>query len=233
MVERSRVELYELHILGLRLGTVAHCDAVTCRNIRVGGRMVDISATACCHNGELGEAGENLVGLSVEDIGSEARQTTGVAGYNLAEVVLREQIESEVILQDGDVRVVAHLLDKRTLNLGTCEVLIVENTMLGVSTLTMKVETAILSAVEACSPADQILRRARGISHHQLDSLRVALSCTANEGILDVFLECVGGIGYRADSALRIVGVTLVELAFGNKGNCGCVGNFEGKRQSC
>ena len=202
VVERSRVELNELHIFGLSLGTVAHCYTVAGCNIWVCGCMVDISATSCCYNRKLRKYGQNLVGLGVEHIGSEAGQATGVAGYNLAEVVLREQIDGEVILQNRDVRMVAYLLDEGTLNLGTCQILIVEYAMLGVTSLAVKVETSILSAVEASTPANQILGRARCILHDQFNGLRVALACTADEGVLDMFLECVGGRGYRADAAL-------------------------------
>ena len=156
-----------------------------------------------------------------------------MAGNNLAEVVLCEQVYSEVILQDGDIRMVAYLLDKGTLNLGTRKILIVEDAMLRVAALAVKVEASILTTVEACAPADKILGRARGILNYKLNCFRVALAGTANQRVLDMFLECVGCIGYRADTALRVVGVTLIKFTLGNESYGCCVGHLEGEAQSC
>jgi hypothetical protein len=148
------VELNELHILGLCLGAVAHCDAVARSNAWVGCCVVDISATASRYNCKLGEYGENLVCRGIENVRSEARQAASVTSHNLAEVVLCEKVDGEVVLQDGDIRMVAHLLDKSAFNLRASQILIVENAMLGVSALAVKVETTILAAVEARTPAN-------------------------------------------------------------------------------
>ena len=48
-----------------------------------------------------------------------------------------------------------------------------------------------------------------------------------------MLLECVGCVGYRADTALRIVGVTLIKFTLGNESYGCCVGHLEGKAQSC
>ena len=154
IVEGGRVELYILHILDTGLGTVAHRYAIACSDLRVGCGVVDVSATARCYDRELCQSREYLVCLGVEDVGSKAGQTSGVACYNLAEMVLREQIYGKVVLQNRDVGVSSSLLNQRSLNLGTRKVLIVEYAVLGVAALTMEVEAAILTTVEACAPTD-------------------------------------------------------------------------------
>ena len=49
---------------------------------------------------------------------------------------------------------------------------------------------------------------------------------------LPSFLESVGGVGYRADAALRIVGVALVQFAFGDDGDTAVFGRFEREAQT-
>ena len=100
VVERGRVELDKLHILGYSLSAVAHRNTIARSNFWIGGCVVDISATASRYNGEFCQCCENFVGLGVEDVSTEASQAACVARYNLAEVVLCEQIDGEVILQN-------------------------------------------------------------------------------------------------------------------------------------
>ena len=67
-----------------------------------------------------------------------------MARNDLAQVVLREQVNGKVVFQNSDILVLAHTLDERSFDLGTRKVLIVEDAVLGVATLAVKVEITIL-----------------------------------------------------------------------------------------
>ena len=48
-----------------------------------------------------------------------------------------------------------------------------------------------------------------------------------------MFLEGVGGVGHRADAALRIVGVTLVDMPLCYDCNAPFFSSFERKAEAC
>ena len=108
-----------------------------------------------------------------------------------------------------------------------------QDAVLGVSTLSMKLKAAIGGLVEACTPGDQILNQLRRTAHDQFHSLAIALTGTADQRILDMFLEGIGLIGHRTDATLGIICVTLGHLAFGDDRNRTALSGFEGKRQAC
>lgn len=70
-------------------------------------------------------------------------------------------------------------------------------------------------------------------AHDQSDGLFVAFARAADQRVADVFLESVGGVGYRADAALRIVGVALVHFALRHDGDVSVGGGFERERKAC
>lgn len=55
---------------------------------------------------------------------------------------------------------------------------------------------------------------------------------TAHQRVADVFLEGVGGVGHRTDAALCIVGVALVQFAFGDDGDVAVLGRLEREAQT-
>ena len=233
VVERRGVELDEFHVLGDGLGAVAHGDAVARGDDRIRGRRVDVAAAARGHDGELREHRFDLVGLLVEDVGAEAGQPPRVARDELAQVVLRQQVDGEVVLQHGDVRVLAHRFDERPFDLGAREVLVVEDAVFGVAALAVELEASVGGLVEARAPGDEVADELRRAAHDQLDGLPVTFAGAADERVLDVFLEGVGGIRHRADAALRIVGVALLHLALGDDRDVSVGCGLECERQAC
>ena len=148
------------------------------------------------HDGHLGEHGFDFVGVEVEHIGAEAGQAARMAGDELAQVVLRQQVDGEVVLQHGDVGMALHLLDQRPFDFGAREVFVVEDAVLRVSAFAVELETSVGSLVEARTPGDEVGDELRCAANDQLDRFPVALPGAADERILDVFFERVGSVGH-------------------------------------
>ena len=216
VVERRGVELDEFHVLGDRLGTVAHGDAVAGGDIGVRGRGVDVAAAARGDDGEFREHGLDLVGVEVQDIGSEAGQSARMAGDEFAQVVLRQEVDGEMVFEDGDVRVAFYRLHERPLDLGSREVLVVEDAVLRMAAFAVELETPVGGLVEACAPGYEVGDQLRSPPDDEFHGFFVAFACAADQRVVDVFFERVGGIRYRADTALCVIGVALLDLAFGH-----------------
>ena len=232
VVERGGVELDELHVFGDRLGAVAHGDAVARGDDRIGGRGVDVAAAARGDDGEFGQHGLDFVRFEIQDVGSEAGQAAGVARDELAQMVLRQQVDGEAVFEYGDAGMPADRLDERPFDLGARQVLVVEDAVLGVAAFAVQLETPVGSLVEARTPFDQVPNQLRRPAHDQSDGLFVAFARAADQRVADVFLESVGGVGYRADAALRIVGVALVHFALRHDGDVSVGGGFERERKA-
>ena len=233
VVERGGVELDELHVFGDRLGAVAHGDAVARGDDRIGGRGVDVAAAARGDDGEFGQHGLDFVRFEIQDVGPEAGQAAGVARDELAQMVLRQQVDGEAVFEYGDAGMPADRLDERPFDLGARQVLVVEDAVLGVAAFAVQLETPVGSLVEARTPFDQVPNQLRRPAHDQSDGLFVAFARAADQRVADVFLESVGGVGYRTDAALRIVGVALVHFALRHDGDVSVGGGFERERKAC
>ena len=213
VVERRGVELDELHVFGQRLGAVAHGDTVARRYDGVGSRRIDVAAAARRHDGGLGEHGLYLVGLLVENVGPEAGQPPGVARDELAQMVLGQQVDGEMVLQHRNIGVAADRFDERPFDLGAREVFVVEDAVFAVAALAVELETSVGGLVEARAPRDQVADAVGGLAHHQLHRFLAALACAADQRVMDMLLERIRGVGHRADAPLGIVGVALFHFA--------------------
>ena len=156
-----------------------------------------------------------------------------MAGDELAQMVLRQQVDGEVVLQYGDVGVAAHLLDEGALDFGTREVLVVEDAVLGVSALAVEFKAAVGGLVEARAPGDEVGDELGGAANDQLDRFPVAFAGAADERVLDVLLEGVGSVGHRADTALCVVGVAFVHFALGHEGDVPVGGGLQREAETC
>ena len=147
--------------------------------------------------------------------------------------MLRQQVDGEMVLQHGDVRMFPHGFDQCPFDFGARKVFVVEDAMFGVAPLAVKLEPSVGSFIETRTPFEQVGDQLRRTAHDQFDGCRVAFPCTADQRIVDVFLECIGRIGYRTDAALGIVGVAFVHSAFGHDGDMTVCSGLEGKSKPC
>ena len=127
---------------------------VATTGIRGGG--IDVAAAARGHDGEFRKHGLDLVRFEIQHIGSEAGQSARVARDELAQMVLRQQVDGEMVFEDRDVRVLFHRLHERPFDLGSREVLVVEDAVFRVTALAVEFETPVGGLVEARAPGDQV-----------------------------------------------------------------------------
>ena len=133
-----------------------------------------------------------------------AWQSARVARDEFAQMVLRQQVDGEVAFENRDVRMLPHRLHERPFDLGSREVLVVEDAVFRVAALAVEFETPVGGLVEARAPGDQVPDQLRSPSHDQFHGLFVALARSADQRVADVFFERVGGVCHRADTALGI-----------------------------
>jgi hypothetical protein len=155
-----------------------------------------------------------------------------VARNDLAQVVLGQQIDGEVVLQNGDILMLANSLNEGTLDLGTRQVLMVKDAVLGVTTLTVQIKATILSLVETHTPTYKFCCRLGSLTHNDLHSLAIAATGAANKRIFDMLLEGIGLVGNRADSSLCIVSITLDKFTLCNYGNVSVLCGLQSKAQT-
>ena len=106
-------------------------------------------------------------------------------------MVLRDNLHSEVVFLDVDIRIIAHSLHQSTLNLCTRIVSMVQNAELRVPAFTMQVEVAILLAVKVDTPLHQLLDLLRSHANHLLYSLTIGDIVARNHRVLNVLVEVV------------------------------------------
>ena len=206
------MELYELHVCHRSLGTIDHRDTITCGNNRVRGGKINGTTTTCAHHSDLGEIGVHLGFVGVEDISAIALDMWRAAGHTDTQMVLGDDLHSEMVFFHLDVGMTTHSLHQSTLNLRTSVVSMVENAELRVSALTMQVEVAFLVLVEVYTPIDEFLDLLRSIAYHLLHRLAVGDIVTGDNRVGDMLVEGIYlQIGDTCHTTLCKRGVRLVQ----------------------
>ena len=140
VIEGGGMELDEFHVLDRAFGTIDHRNAVARRYERIGCGLVDRSHAACGYEGDARQECVDFAGLRVEHIGSVAGDVGSAACDNLAEMVLGDNLDREMMFEDIDILVGSDGFDKRLLDFKAGVVGMVEYAELGVASLTVKVE---------------------------------------------------------------------------------------------
>ena len=114
-----------------------------------------------------------------------------MAVHLTAQVVLRDDLDSEVVLQYGDALVGPHGANQALLNLMPRVVGMVQDTELRVTALAMKVELAVLVAIEIHAPLHQVGDAFRRVLHHLLHSCRVGNEVARHHRVVDMLVEVI------------------------------------------
>ena len=110
VVQAGRVELDELHVRHPAAGAPGHGDAVAGGGVGIGGVEIDLAGAAGGQHGMLGGKGSNLAAGLVEHIGA-------MAGVVLKpELVAGDQVDGDVVFQQGDVGMAPDLFRQRGLH---------------------------------------------------------------------------------------------------------------------
>ena len=78
-------------------------------------------------------------------------------------------------------------------DLGAREILVVEDTVLGVAALAVEFKPPVGGLVETRAPGDEVADQFGCAAHDQLHGFAVALPGAADQRVVDVLLERVGG----------------------------------------
>ena len=106
-------------------------------------------------------------------------------------MLLCNDFHCEMVLKDLYIGIIPHCLNKAALNFETCVVGMVQNTEFRVSSLTVKVELAILFPVEIHAPVDKFHDLLGCVAHHLLHRATVADIVAGNHGVFDMFVEII------------------------------------------
>ena len=128
--EARRMELDELHIFNQSFSAIDHGDTVAGSYLGIGGSGIDCAGTACSHEGDTAEIGIYLLGFGIEDIGSVALDIRCTACYTNAQMVLRDNLYCEMVLQHIDELIVPYGGHQSSLYLCSGVIGMMENTEL-------------------------------------------------------------------------------------------------------
>ncbi len=189
--QHRRVELHKLHVLHLSFGTINHGDAVARGDVGVGCGGIDGACATCCHQGDFRQISVNLSRLWVQHISTETLDVGGAAGHTDAQMVLRDDFHSKMVLQHLNVGMVPHGFHQTALNLGTCVVSMMQDAEFGVPAFAVQVKRAVFLLVEIHAPSKQIFDTCRTTRHHLFHCFRVTNPVTGNHGVLNVLFEVI------------------------------------------
>jgi len=167
---------------------------------------------------------ENICPIAL-DVRSAARDT-------YTEVMLRDYLDCEMVFKDIDIRMLPHSLHESTLYLGSSVVCMMKNTELRVTSFTVKVEAAILFAVEVDTPLQELANSSGSVTHHLLYGCRVANPVACHHSVVNMFLKVINEqVGNTCYTTLRLGGIRLIESGFATESDFvfTCFSNLQGE----
>ena len=156
-------------------------------------------------------------GLLVEHIDPEAAVVADVA-----ELLARDQVDRQVVLEDRDVRLLGHRGQQGALDLAAGDVLGVEDAALGMAALSAEVQLARavgagnLALGKVHAQLDQLRNPRRAFLDDRADGRFLAQARAGLQRVAHVQLEGVLLAGHRRDAALGVVGVGLGAVLLGD-----------------
>src|SRR6478609_5650209 len=121
------MKLDELHILDPRFRTVCHRDPVTGCNAGIGGCPVSLAGSAGSKHGDRRQDLFDRECFEIQCINAEALYVWCRLGDEVAEMVLCDQIHDEPVVVDLDVGVAFGFSHKRTFDLKTSDVFMMQD----------------------------------------------------------------------------------------------------------
>ena len=199
------------------------------------GVEVDLPGAASGEQRRLREHRHHLARLLVEHVGAKAVEVRPELAHVHAEVVLRDQIDGEVVLEQIDVGVVAHLREQRPLDLAARHVGGVDDPVGRVPALAAEVERCVRClalVIEVRAERHQLTHALRPLRHDDPHHLLIAQPGPRYERVVNVVLDGVGRVHHRRDSALRVVRVRLRRCLLGDDRDGAVLSGAEGERES-
>src|SRR6185437_873200 len=125
-IQSRWMKLVKFHILYLPFGTIHHSNAIASSNNRIGCGAVYIACTTCCYQYCLGNNGIYLLCFRIISIHAIALNILHSVGYQLTQMVLRNNIYGKMMGNNFYVWMCMHLLQQGTFNLFACNIFMVQ-----------------------------------------------------------------------------------------------------------
>ena len=191
MIKSGWVELDKLHVGHGTLGTVNHRLAITSSDDRVGGSLINSTASTGTHHGNLTQIGIHLLGIRIQYVCTVTVDIRSAASNTGTEMMLSDNLYCKMIFLDIDIRTVAHSLHQTALDFCTRIICMMKDAELAVTALTVEVELAVLLLIEVDAPLHELLDLLRCHGDNLLHSFIIADIITSNHCILYVLVEVI------------------------------------------
>ncbi len=234
--QAGRVKLDELHVGNAAPGPPGHGNAVAGGGVRIAGVEIDLRGAPARQRHVAGTEGVDTIFGEVVCVQTQAAIATGQA-----ELGRGDQIDGDVIFQQRDARMPAHLLLEGVLDGAPGGVGGVDDTPGAVSAFLREVVLVVGAlvlghvdvATELDAAGDEPVYAGRSAADDELDGVAVAQAGARREGVLDVCAEGVVAAEHGGDAALGVERGALRErLLRQHQGVEAGIGNAQGEAQS-
>ena len=227
MVETSRVELDELHVLDLRARAPRERYAVASRRVGIAGVEIDLAAAACRKH-RVGRADRvYLARRLVEDVCADA-----AVGALEPDALRHHEVDHYCLLPDVDGRA-ADAAYHRRLALLACDVACVEDAPRAVPALAGKLPRAVLLLRELDAALDEVLYSLGRVLADLVHDGGVAEPGAGDHRVARVLVERVGRICDAADATLREIRVAVLQPPLCHEHDLALAREMQGRHEPC
>ena len=227
------MELDKFHVFYGSLSPVYHRYAVAGSDERIGRGLINSAHAAGRHEGDFGEECIYLTGFQIEHISSVTFDVGSLPRNGYSEMVLRKNLDGEMLFENSDVGVLFDSPYQTVLNFRTRVILVVQDAKFGMSAFPVKVEFPFFVFIEIDPPADEFFDLRRSFFYDFLDCGAVAEPVAGDHRVFDMFLKVVyQRVGYRGYATLCEIGICLLQFCFAYERHFSFVCYFQGKTHS-
>ena len=173
-----------------------------------------------------------LLGLGVIDVCAVAGDVGSAAVHLHTEMVLGDDFHRQTVFVNLDVRILPRSQNQLLLNLVAGDILMVQNTVHGVTSLFSKGEAAVLVLVEIHTPLHQLHHSLGGLADGQLHDVTVGKLVAGHHRVLNMLLVSVRLVDDGGDASLCIACGTVVHLRLCNHADFAEIGGLQCETQS-
>jgi len=228
VIEAGGVELNEFHVSDPAPGPPCHGDSVAGRSVRIGRIDVNLAGTARGQDGMARPNGFDATGAFVENIDTKTAQ------FGAIQLAANDQVDTDVLLEDRDVRVLPDLFGQGFLDGSPGRVGRMNDATMTMAAFAREVVAGGRGFVagERDPAIDEPLNGAGTVFDDKPGGLRVAQSGAGIEGVRDMGLDTVRRIEYGRDAALRPCACAVGQHAFRDQSDLFVIGKAQGQRLS-
>ena len=220
VVQAGGVKLHEFHIDHAATSAPRHRNAIAGVAVGIGGDFVDFARAARGQHGETRLYRADLVCFTVLDIDAVAARVFAFL-LNLTFVFVGNEVYGNDVFKHLNIAVFAHTLGECDLNRVPREVIRMHHAAVAVAALARQMQFAriVILHGELDPLRHQPFDRRRRVGNDVADGFKFAQLGTSDKGIADVVFKMVVRVHYGGNPALRQIGRTADQAAFGDQGD--------------